>query len=95
MCGMNTQSVGTVTDDKIKRQSDAFTENSDGDVPCPRHEVFKSLKSNSWFQFHHENCGCLAHATFISRLTYGWPFQILGTHLKVLGFILLKLQHDA
>ncbi len=91
----DTQSSSTMTDDEIKRYSDALTENSDGDVPCPRCEVVKSLKSNTRFQFHDENCGYSAHATFISRLTYGWPFQILVAHLE--GFwvsFLLKLHHN-
>ena len=92
---MNTQSSGTMTDDEIKRYSYALTENSDGDVPCPRCEVFESLKSNSWFQIHDEICGYSTHATFISRLTYGWPFQILVAHLKVFWVsFLLKLHHN-
>lgn len=47
---MNAQSSGTMTltDEEIKRYSDAIAENSDGDFPCPRCEVFKSpLKTNT------------------------------------------------
>ena len=65
---MNTQSSGTMRDDEIKRYRYALTENSDGDVPCPRCEVFESLKSISCFQFHDEICGFSTHATFISRM---------------------------
>ncbi len=47
---LNTQSSSTMklTDEEIKRYSDAIAENSDGDFPCPRCEVFKSpLKTNT------------------------------------------------
>ena len=47
---MNTQSSGTMTltDEEIKRYSDALSENSDGDFACPRCDVFKSpLKTNT------------------------------------------------
>ena len=92
---MNTQSSGTMSDDEIKRYRYALTENSDGNVPCPRCEVFESLKSNSWFQFRDEICGFSTHATFISRLTYVWPFQILVAHLDVFWVsFLLKLHHN-